>query len=757
MELQALRTGIDNLDELLGGGIPIYTTQMLAGRPGIGKTVLAQNISFNMVRGAAGDGRADGFEGSEVGGSEVGESNIGESNIEESKVGGSSTGGGTNSKVLYLTTVSEPLPKIVRFMRRFDFFDAEAYGRDILFEDLGESLRKVTLTEGVDLILDRVTRHRPDLLVIDSFRAIGDLRHGGGSTDNFRLFSFDLAARLAGARCTTLLVGEYTRDELQTAAEFAVADGTVFLDITSKYGKPQRTIEVTKMRGRPADRRRVPYLISDAGVRVVGSQSDLTPPRDVSTGQIVSGVEGLDAMLHGGLPAGRAVLLAGQSGSGKTTMATQFLDAGCRHGERGVLFSFEESAERLRELATSFGWDLDAHERAGLLRIVHVRQPDIRVMSDLDRIEELLREFRPHRVVVDSMSVFLHQTEVGSPRREVAFRLVDLVRQIGATGLFLTVADTAEEGRLPRLGVEDTVVDGIFALSLSTGDFGLRRYIQIHKMRATPHVTGRRRVAILDDGLEVFYETPSVADAVDAPVQLVFEPFTTPPSKPRGDDASAEYVTPYATTWLVRDAGGDSKAAVAAQFAAEGLRHGESVLYVPIAETDDVFVASLSALDVDVAASMDSGALTCSPLAPSGDEIAADPEELIHALRVAVRRASRPLRLVVDSLWPFAARLSPEQFLTFVRRKNAVLRGRDLAILDTLIAPAVDERTSTFLRQIYDGVIDIDPGQGNGQRGAGIVTTLTRYRGGVDRQRAFRLPAAGRSGDRPRPGGTTTA
>ena len=678
VEPQVITTGIPNLDEVIGGGFPLYTTQVLAGGPGIGKTILAQQVAFSLAR--------------------------------------------RGGRTLYLTTVSEPTPKVIRFMQQFEFFDTAVFGESVVFADVGQALRDMPLSAGVDAIATLVERHQPDLLVIDSFRAIRDLRLGpdrstsradGGTTttssgrdpraDSFRLFCFDLAAQLSSARCTTILVGEYERDDVATGAEFSVADGILYLHMTDHYGERQRVLEVLKLRGGAINPRPHPFVISNAGLRLVADRGGVGLADTRSLVPVPTGVAGLDRLLGGGIPGGRAVLLSGQSGSGKTTLAVQFLMEGIHRGEPSLMLSVEESPERIRELALSFGWDLEAAERDGLLTLVHIPQTEVRVIEDADRLRRLLRERKPRRICLDSLSVFLHRIERPSVQREMAYRIVSLVRDAGAVGLLLSDVPVEDRSRLSRFGVEETVADGIVTLSMSPSDYGHRRFLQVFKMRACRHATGRRRMTIGDRGVEVFTERPQ-----RPPSNKPTPPCRIRPLQPLFDDP-----VPHGLVYLLSGGSGTGKSPLAHRFASEGLDVGDAVLFVSTDASQEMVRHSLASMGVDVDDAVASGRLKLlgGEDAPSGRDPAldpSDPEGVLYRIMRTVTEMPRPLRIVFDSLWPIAASLSPTQFAAFVRQKNNWLRSPDVTLVDTLLEGIFDQNAERQVEGGYDIVLGLE-------------------------------------------------
>ena len=175
-EIQLVPTRVSNLDAVLGGGVPVYSLNLIAGPPGTGKTILVQELLFNYAR------------------------------------------HNPTATVLYCVTLSEPLVKVVRYMQQFTFFDADLFGERVLYHDLGRLVRDQSLPDVADYLMGLVETHQPEVLVIDSLKAIRDLSRDVGA---FRRFCYDLSVRLASARCTAFFASEYKISELASAAEFA--------------------------------------------------------------------------------------------------------------------------------------------------------------------------------------------------------------------------------------------------------------------------------------------------------------------------------------------------------------------------------------------------------------------------------------------------------------------------------------------------------------------------------------------------------
>jgi circadian clock protein KaiC len=200
--LQRLSTGSSALDRILGGGVPQGSVVAITGEPGSGKTIFTLQVLFQLVR----EGR----------------------------------------KALYFTTLSEPAIKLIRYMQAFAFFDPSVLEDQIIFVDLGASLRERGAEGLLGEVADRVEREEPDVVAIDSFKAIHDLLD---EATKIRAFVYDLAVQLASWDVTSLLVGEYTREEITDKPEFAIADGILQLTNERVDVSAVRQLEVLKLRG----------------------------------------------------------------------------------------------------------------------------------------------------------------------------------------------------------------------------------------------------------------------------------------------------------------------------------------------------------------------------------------------------------------------------------------------------------------------------------------------------------------------------
>ena len=656
-EIMTLHTDVPHLEKLLGGGIPKYSLNVIAGQPGTGKTILAHQIVFNHAR------------------------------------------NGSEAKALILTTLSEPIMKMVRYMQQFEFFNQSLFNDRIICQDIGEQIRSQSLADVINYIEALTFQNDPEILVIDSFKAISDLAGDGGS---FRRFCYDLSIRLAAARCTTFLVGEYGRPEIAAGTEFAVADGILYMEIKESDGEVLRHISVRKMRGQAADLTPSPFIITRDGIRILGAHRASHPqasPVSEHTAFIPTGVSGLDMLLRGGLLPGRCVMLSGVSGTGKTTLALQFLVNGAREGRKGILFSFEESRRYLHRMADGFGWDLADLEDRGMLKIAYVPQNEIRTEEHTDWMVREIAAFGPERIVVDSFSVFLYKVKDASVQREKTFQLASVARDLGAQSILISDVPASNPSRLSRFGVEETVLDGTITLTSDIVGLKRRRYLEVFKMRGVKNIPGRHRMEIGGQGVEVFYAQPADKKfAVQTP-PITFEPIQ---HMLKGN-------LRYGSAWLVRGMPGVGKSTLAFQFAIQALQRKESVLYVAIDAPPDEIVQALENLNFLPEPYIETGQLDFVDAFSSGDGAfdLTDPESLLFAISRRASQMPKPLILLFDSLSPVALGYPADDFIALIHRKNRLLAAPDVALFDTLLSGTLEGNRLYSLVNAYDIVVDL--------------------------------------------------
>jgi circadian clock protein KaiC len=223
-------------------------------------------------------------------------------------------------------------------------------------------------------------------------------------------------------------------------------------------------------------------------------------------------IEGFDDISHGGLPLGRATLVSGTSGTGKTLFSIQFIYSGIIHfDEPGIFVTFEESPKDIIKNASSFGWDLQELIDEGKLFILDA-SPDpegqevignFDLSALIERLQYAIQKYKAKRVSVDSITAIFQQYEAtGVVRREI-FRLIARLKQIGVTTI-ITTERKEEYGAIAAFGVEEFVADNVAIVRNVLEGERRRRTIEILKLRGTTHMKGEYPFTITNDGINIF-------------------------------------------------------------------------------------------------------------------------------------------------------------------------------------------------------------------------------------------------------------
>jgi circadian clock protein KaiC len=465
LEVRRIATGIRNLDDILCGGLPRGSTIVLAGPPGSGKTVLAQQVGFHNAS--------------------------------------------PERKVLVFGTLSEPTAKTLRFLKSFAFFDAKKYAEGVQFVDLGEMAKAKGLEQAFDLLMGHVEKLKPAIVIIDSFKVFDDLAK---TPEELRKFGYEVAVNLMAWECTALLLGEYAPRDFETNPIFSVVDGLVQIEQREVAGEQQRFFRVVKMRGTDHSRDEHSFGITDEGIELYTPRVTIRRERhapDVATlPRARTGIAGLDALLGEGIPAGASVLVAGSAGLGKTMLSLEALYRAAKdHGERGVFFSFEEPEGRLLEGARLLGWDLAPLVASGLIEIVSVPQPEVMPERQLLMMRARIERSGATRIAIDSLTTLLYKVRDSQVAREKVFQLASLVYNRGAVGFFTTTVPYGTT-QISRFGVEETVLDGVIRLDRATRDGVEERTLEVLKLRNTAHAKGRHPFSIGPGGLRIGAQAP---------------------------------------------------------------------------------------------------------------------------------------------------------------------------------------------------------------------------------------------------------
>jgi circadian clock protein KaiC len=466
VKIKKLPTGVPGLDEILGGGLPELSFNIIAGSPGCGKTTLAHQFVFANAT--------------------------------------------PEHPALYFTVLGEPALKMLRYQQQYTFFELAKLNTSVRFVNLSQ----VLVDRGLNGILEEIAREvqavNPGIVVVDSFRTV--TRQAQGNEMEMQVFVQQLGLLLTSWQATTFLIGEYAESEQPDNPVFTVADGLFWLYQVVEHNSIVRKLHIMKLRGQASVSGMHTFRITDAGLQAFSRTLGLAARhRKIPAMRRLSmGIPELDEMLGGGVPEGDSLLIAGSSGTGKSLLATQFIAAGLRNGEPGIVAVFEERPEEYTSRAECFGLDLDTAVQAGNLKVIYIRPLDLSVDEAMQEILDAIKATGATRLVIDSLAGFEMALSPGFRRdfRESLYRMIFALTGIGITILStLEMEESFTELLFSKFSIS-FLTDDIIRLRYVEIEGQLRKIIMVLKMRGGAHSNDIREYEITSKGVVIGARLP---------------------------------------------------------------------------------------------------------------------------------------------------------------------------------------------------------------------------------------------------------
>ena len=463
--IQKTPTHIPGFDYVAEGGIPSGRATLVAGSAGSGKTVFASQFLAMGI-------------------------------IEDDEPG-------------VFVTFEEPPADLRRNVKGFGW-DIEKWERDgkWRFVDVSPDAHGPTPIVGhFDLgglmarVTNAVAKTKAKRVALDTLSA---LIHSIPDAALLRTELFKIVAQLKEMGVTVLITAERPDDLgpiTRNGVEEFVADNVIILRNSLSDERRRRTVEILKFRGTAHKREEVTFTITPRGIVVLPLTSqELT--QSSTTLRIPSGVAELDVMAGGGFFRDSVILISGATGTGKTLAVTQFMSGGLKEKDRCLLFAFEESRDQLIRNAEAWGMDYIAAEKTGRLRIIS-QYPHSRSMEDhLVAMRDMILEYKPDRVAVDSLSALERVFNLRS-FREFVISITALLKQQSITGVFTSTTATLLGGGSVTEKHISTLTDSIILLRYVERDGRMARGLTILKMRGSLHDTSIREYTIDKHGMHI--------------------------------------------------------------------------------------------------------------------------------------------------------------------------------------------------------------------------------------------------------------
>lgn len=446
-----MSTGIDGLDDILGGGILSPSTTLIAGTPGTGRTTLGiQSLCAAAKKG---------------------------------------------EKVLYVAITSKSESLIRQILSRFSFFEENI---KIHTFNVG-SVERDPLSMLVELG-NVVSSLKPDRILIDPVTPIGF----GFPEAERRRFMYSLNAALNEWNAVVYFIGTLEIDNIKSNVISDIVDNIIYLSQSFKTHVTRRYIKLIKVTG-------MSYIQGDHTFEI-GTDGISIYPKGLeqanyfltaSDERISTGIYHLDKMLGGGFIKGSSNLIVGPTGTGKTVLGLHFVMEGAKNGEAGIIINFEETPEELYLHAFNFGWNLREMEKIGKIKIIHTLPFSLDPNKHIIQIKKNIKEIKAHRIFLDDMESFNCSIIDPMETKEHIATLTRIFRNEEVTSLLACHIPQIKACSKTFDIQISPVADSVITLQQKLTSSGLQKSLYILKMRGSDHGTTPVRYEIKSSGFVI--------------------------------------------------------------------------------------------------------------------------------------------------------------------------------------------------------------------------------------------------------------
>ena len=466
--LPRIISGVEGLDQILGGGFLEGASYIIQGQPGAGKTILSNQVAFANVR----KGR----------------------------------------KVLYVTLLAETHDRLFQVLGTLDFFDRSQLGITISYVSVFQTLRDNGLSAVVELVRKEIARQGATLLVFDGLL---NARDRADSPLDVKTFVAEIQSQAAFVGCSVLfLTSTRFADD---SPEHTMVDGVIELHEEVSGVRSVRRLQVKKSRGSVALGGLHQFEINSSGLiaypRLEAALQVPSVDGEPSSEIVGSGVDGLDSLLGGGLPAGSVTLVFGPSGAGKTALGLSFL-AEAKEEEPALHFGFYETPARLQAKARALGVDIERHMASGDLEVIW--QPMTENLLDKlgHQLLQAVRRRNVKRLFIDGLGGF-QRAAVHQPRvTEFFCALTNELRALGVTTIATWELRDLFGPTLTAPGSElSSLIDNLVMLRHIESESRYTKALSILKVRDSAFDPAIHEVGFGNTGIRIDVPLPPVVNA----------------------------------------------------------------------------------------------------------------------------------------------------------------------------------------------------------------------------------------------------